>query len=145
MPLSLGMLRYRPFAELMPRVARSPRLGRLLLRDVYHRGFRPSDEAVRDYWRQWNIAGRPRYIRALLRALDVAEPSPWLATMRLPVHVVHGAVDRIIPVRVGQAIAAALPHATLTVLRGIGHEPQHECADDTVALLEQALAAAQRG
>ncbi|MEO8606155.1 MAG: alpha/beta fold hydrolase [bacterium] len=139
-PPGLGALRYPPLAECMPRVAASPRLSRLLLRDVYHRGFQPTDEMVRDYWRQWRIAGRPRYIRSLMRGLDVAEPSPWLAAIHTRVHVVHGEVDRIIPVRVGRAIAAALPNARLSVLPGIGHEPQHECLDTTCAFLDDALA-----
>lgn len=139
-PFSLGTLRYRPFAECMPLIGRSVRLGRLFMRDVFHPGFRPSDEIVRDYYRQWPIRGRAPYLRNLLRAIDVAEPMPWLASIRLPVHVVHGEVDRIIPVRVGREIAAALPNATLTILPGIGHEPQHECVEQTCGMLEEALA-----
>ena len=95
---------------------------------------------MRDYYRQWPIRGRAPYLRNLLRAIDVAEPMPWLASIRLPVHVVHGEVDRIIPVRVGREIAAALPNATLTILPGIGHEPQHECVEQTCGMLEEALA-----
>jgi pimeloyl-ACP methyl ester carboxylesterase len=138
-PFSLGTLRYRPFAECMPLIARSVRLGRLFMRDIFHPGFRPSDETVRDYYRQWPIRGRAPYLRNLLRAIDVAEPTPWLASIRLAVHVVHGEVDRIIPVRVGREIAAALPNAKLTILPGIGHEPQHECVETTCAMLEEAL------
>ncbi len=139
-PFSLGTLRYRPFAELMPIIAGArPRVARLFMRDMYNRRFRPSDEEVTDYWRQWPVIGRPQYLRALLRALDVAEPTPWLASIQLPVHVVHGDADRIIPVRVGHAIAAALPNAKLTILPGIGHEPQHECVNETCAILARAL------
>ncbi|MDX2168528.1 MAG: alpha/beta fold hydrolase [Deltaproteobacteria bacterium] len=138
-PFSLGTLRYRPFAELMPVLARRPRVARLFMRDMYNPRFRPSDQEVVDYWSQWLVAGRPQYLRALLRALDVAEPTPWLASIRLPVHVVHGEADRIIPVRVGHAIAAALPNARLTTLPGIGHEPQHECIEETCAILADTL------
>jgi len=141
-PPSLGALRYPPSAELMPLVARSAGLGRLFMRDVFHRGFRPSDETVRDYWRYWEIVGRARYIRALMRALDVAEPSAWLPRIATPVHVIHGDRDRLIPVRVGHAIAAALPNAHLTILPGIGHEPQHESIDATCRFIEAAMAQA---
>lgn len=39
-----------------------------------------------------------------------------------PVLVIHGADDPILPVENGRAIAQALPHASLTVLTGTGHE-----------------------
>jgi len=39
-----------------------------------------------------------------------------------PVLVIHGADDPILPVENGRAIAQAVPHASLTVLTGTGHE-----------------------
>lgn len=139
MPWSLAAMRHWPLAEGAALVARSVSLGRLSLRDVYHRGFRPSDQTVRNYFRQWQVAERAVYIRSLLRAINVAEPTPWLPSIRTPVHVVHGEADRIIPVRVGPEIAAKLPNSKLTILPGIGHEPQHECLEQTCAFLEAAL------
>lgn len=40
-----------------------------------------------------------------------------------PTLVLHGAMDRIVPIEAGKALAAALPDAELQVLEGCGHVP----------------------
>ncbi|MCW5890142.1 MAG: alpha/beta fold hydrolase [bacterium] len=141
MPAGLGMLRLPGVASLMPAVSFRRRLRRTIMRDTFHRGFVPSEAAMERYWEGWRVLGRPPYVRDLLRALDRAEPAPVLAGLRMPVHVVHGDEDRVIPVRVGREIAAAIPGARLTVLPRIGHEPQLEAPAATIAVLRDALAA----
>jgi len=46
----------------------------------------------------------------------------WAARIGLPVEVIHGAEDPILPLVNGQALARAVPGARLTVLEGLGHE-----------------------
>lgn len=139
MPFGLGLLRYPGVAAAMPGISYRPRLRRLIMRDTFHPDFTLSETNLEQYWAGWRIRGRPAYIRALLRALDVAEPRAGLATIRGRVHVVHGDSDRVIPVRVGHEIAAAIPGATLTVLPRTGHEPQLERPDATVAAIRAVL------
>lgn len=139
MPPGLQLLRLPGVASTMPAISHRPRLRRLVMRDTFHRGFVPSEESMERYWAGWRVRGRPPYVRDLLRALDVAEPQPLLAGLRMPVHVVHGDEDRIIPVRIGHEVAAAIPGARLTVLPRIGHEPQVEVPATTVAIIRDAL------
>jgi pimeloyl-ACP methyl ester carboxylesterase len=125
-PFGLSLLRYRAIAARMPSIARNVPLRRVLLGGSFAPGF-VADEAVQErYWNAWKLAARVPYTSALLRSIDVAEPWEWLPHLRLPVHVVHGAKDRVIPVRVGHAIASRIPNARTTVLAAVGHMPQIE-------------------
>lgn len=47
-----------------------------------------------------------------------------LHTIRAPAHVVHGRLDRVLPVAHAHAIAAAIPGASLTVIQDMGHIPR---------------------
>jgi pimeloyl-ACP methyl ester carboxylesterase len=140
MPAGLGMLRFPGVAALMPGISFRPSLRRAIMRDTFHRGFVPSEEAMERYWAGWRVRGRPPYVRDLLRALDRGEVVPVLAGLRMPVHVVHGDEDRIIPVRVAHEVAGIVPGARLTILPRTGHEPQVETPAATADVLRDALA-----
>jgi pimeloyl-ACP methyl ester carboxylesterase len=74
--------------------------------------------------------------RALGRTLDVRasvvnhtavrdDREPWfgqLGSLRVPTLVVHGEEDPLFPIGHGEALAAAIPGATLLRLPGVGHE-----------------------
>ena len=102
-------------------------------------GFRPEPQDLANYFAGWRVAGRGAAVRALMRAVDVGEPQPWLGSVEIPVHVVHGELDRVIPTSVAHELAEGLPQGRLTILEGVGHEPQHECPDRTIAIVRQAL------
>lgn len=48
-------------------------------------------------------------------------PTPWPAGLRVPVHVIHGQADTVVPVAHAQHYAEAIPAATLEVVPGHGH------------------------
>jgi pimeloyl-ACP methyl ester carboxylesterase len=50
------------------------------------------------------------------------KPVP-LTEISVPTLVIHGTADRIVPVEVGKAMAAAIPGAELVLLDGVGHVP----------------------
>jgi pimeloyl-ACP methyl ester carboxylesterase len=54
----------------------------------------------------------------------VGAPSrrPALARLRIPVLVVHGDGDPLVPFANGELIAASIPGAELLVMKGVGHE-----------------------
>lgn len=74
---------------------------------------------------------------------------PWLVAMsaeyprlEVPVEILHGTEDRIVPLEVHAApMAALLPDARLTRLEGVGHMPHHARPD---AVLEAVRAATRR-
>lgn len=64
--------------------------------------------------------------RATIRA-DLGEEVDQLAAV--PTLLVWGAKDSIVPVEIGQRLAAAMPQASLTVMEGIGHQPMWEAPE----------------
>lgn len=55
---------------------------------------------------------------------DLAHVNPWgfdPATITVPVRVVHGEADRVVPVRHARRLAALIPRAELVTVAGAGH------------------------
>jgi pimeloyl-[acyl-carrier protein] methyl ester esterase len=78
-------------------------------------------------------------LAALQAGLDIlcsADLRAELPSILVPVQIVHGARDRLVPVAAAQYLAAQLSHARLTVIPGAGHAPFLSHARDfTEALL----------
>lgn len=64
-----------------------------------------------------------------------------LPQVRCPVTIVWGDRDPLIPLAHGQAMAAALPHATLEVLAGVGHLPPRDAPREVAAAVRGAVVA----
>ena len=47
--------------------------------------------------------------------------TPQLPRLSMPVHVLHGTADSVVPVRHGEALHAAIAHSKLHLLDGLGH------------------------
>jgi pimeloyl-ACP methyl ester carboxylesterase len=58
-----------------------------------------------------------------------------LGRIAKPVLLLWGAEDELIPLRYGEAAAAAIPRAELVVLPGVGHIPSVEAPDDFIRIL----------
>lgn len=84
-------------------------------------------------------------------ARQVSRLKPFLAAMaeaypqlQVPVEIVHGTADRIVPHTVhAEPMAALLPHARLTLLDGVGHMPHHAAPGETIAAIRRAVQAAR--
>ena len=67
-------------------------------------------------------------------------------SLALPVEVVHGAEDRIVPVEIhGARMVELIPGARLTRLPGVGHMPHHAAPGEAVAAIDRVAAAAGLG
>ena len=64
-----------------------------------------------------------------------------LREIAMPVHLIWGRSDRLVPLEYAARMKAALPSAELVVLDGCGHVPQLECPDRFLAALRTALEA----
>jgi pimeloyl-ACP methyl ester carboxylesterase len=60
--------------------------------------------------------------RQLVAILASGDRTPRLRTLRLPVLILHGAEDPLVPVTGGRATAAAIPGAELVEFDGMGHD-----------------------
>ena len=90
---------------------------------------------VRDSWQAMFPAPRQRWVDNL--ALSGAE----LAAIGVPVLMVHGRDDQVVPWQVSSAqLLALLPDARLHVLSGCGHWTMIEKTDDFLAVVRPFLA-----
>lgn len=62
-----------------------------------------------------------------------------LGGLRVPVTLIWGEDDRVLPVAYAKRVAAALPLAELVLLPRCGHIPQRECPDQLRPALDRAL------
>ncbi len=60
-------------------------------------------------------------------------------SLTLPVELLHGDADRVVPLDVHAArLAPLLPNAILTILPGAGHMPQHTRSGEVIAAIDRA-------
>jgi len=74
---------------------------------------------ARSIKRSHRPAGTARQMVAI--AAD-GDRTPLLGTIRPPTHVIHGAVDPLVPAAAGRDLGARIPGATLDVIDGMGHD-----------------------
>ena len=91
----------------------------------------------------YSPAGDPAYrvaLEAVLREFDFDYLNPARAQrLTLPILLIWGQYDQVIPLGVGQAMARALPTARLAVVPRSLHRPQVERPDQVGALLDEFL------
>ena len=69
---------------------------------------------------------------------EIEALSPRWAAIPVPIEVVHGAADRIVPATIhAERLAAEHPDAPLTLLDGIGHAPHHSAAREVIAAIDR--------
>jgi len=98
------------------------------------------DERVQAFVRSLIAAQRSGGLAGALKAMAERDDSTSILTdFTFPVVIVHGAADELIPVQRAQEIKAAIPHATLLELSGVGHMPMMEDTQATATALKKLL------
>ncbi len=89
----------------------------------------------------------PQNSRAFLQAsrsiaLRMADPRFWTRVKRVaaPTLVIHGSLDRVIPVAAAKELARRRPDWTLRILEGVGHVPMMETPELFLSVLFEWLA-----
>jgi 3-oxoadipate enol-lactonase len=75
------------------------------------------------------------YIGALKAMAERADSTALLAALHVPVVVIHGDADSLIPLDRAREIKAALPQAHLVEISGAGHMPMMEAKEKTAEAL----------
>ncbi|MFL5304647.1 MAG: alpha/beta fold hydrolase [Polyangia bacterium] len=75
--------------------------------------------AERTWDHGWTPAG---FLRHLLAVITATNRKPLLASVKVPVSIVHGAADPVFPVEAAHQLATAIPGARLTLVPGMGHD-----------------------
>ncbi len=73
----------------------------------------------------------------------IVEMSERYGELTLPVEIVHGDADTIVPLHVHSiTLPEQMPNANLQVLNGVGHMPHHTHMDDVIAAIDRAASRA---
>lgn len=73
-----------------------------------------------------------------LRA-ELVTMEPRYPALTLPVELVHGDADTVVPLSIHSApLSKLLPNVTLTVIPGAGHMPHHAHQDEVIAAIDRA-------
>jgi len=83
--------------------------------------------------------GVRRAIIARMQQTVLTDPVPLLRQITAPTLLLWGQQDAMIPISNAQDYLAALPHATLISLPGVGHVPQEEAPAESLAKLRSFL------
>lgn len=65
--------------------------------------------------------------------------------INIPVLLVWGENDEIVPLSIGRSLSEEIPKAELRVIRGCGHVPQEECPKETIGIIKSFLANCKGG
>jgi pimeloyl-ACP methyl ester carboxylesterase len=65
------------------------------------------------------------------------DSSVALADITVPTLVLHGRQDTIVPLKIGELTARAIPGAELVILEGVGHAPTMTRLQEVVAAIEK--------
>jgi pimeloyl-ACP methyl ester carboxylesterase len=133
------------------RIARMPVLGPLLgqglprsviersVRDVYGDPSKVTPELVDRYF---DLATRTGNRAALVARFEQTQPGRLagrVPELRVPTLILWGGKDRLIPLENGERFAREIPGGRLVLFDGLGHVPQEEDPDGTVAAVLQFL------
>lgn len=87
--------------------------------------------------RRETLAANVAQVNALRAELVTMEPR--YPTLTLPVELVHGDADTVVPLTIHSLpLSKLLPNVTLTVIPGAGHMPHHANADVVIAAIDRA-------
>jgi pimeloyl-ACP methyl ester carboxylesterase len=75
-------------------------------------------------------------------ALRMADPRFWarVKKVKAPTLVIHGSLDRVIPIAAARDLVRRRPDWTLRVLEGVGHVPMMETPDQFLSVVREWLA-----
>ena len=95
------------------------------------------DEKLQAYARASMERQQPAaYIAALKAMAGRMDSTPLLSSLNIPVVIVHGDTDALIPVERAREVKATLPQAFLVEINGAGHMPMMEAMEKTAKALK---------
>jgi pimeloyl-ACP methyl ester carboxylesterase len=77
---------------------------------------------------------------AQLQAILTSDRSERVKDIKAPTLVVHGSVDKLIPVESGRMLASAIPGAKLHLMENVGHCPMLEAPEELAKVIGEFLA-----
>lgn len=134
------LLRTPQMQRLGPLVARSlGQRGEQLLQSAWYNPSNITPEVVDGYKRPLRVQDWDRALWELTMASRSLNIAARLSELDLPVLVITGDQDRIVPTEQSVRLAEELPNAELVVIPNCGHVPQEECPEAVLAAVSAFL------
>lgn len=139
-----------PILQLLFQTPQLNRLGPLLVRSIsdsgdntirlaWHDPGRVTPEIIEGYRKPLQLPNWDRALWELTRANQPLELPRRLTDLKLPVLVVTGDDDRIVPTADSLRLASEISGARLAVFSACGHVPQEECPDQFLRAVDSFL------
>jgi pimeloyl-ACP methyl ester carboxylesterase len=128
-PAILGAMRY-----VLPKA-----ILRLNLAPAYANPATLSEEMVTRYQDMMRVPGVRDAMLARMRQTVLQDPQPFLAKIHAPTLLLWGEQDGMIPFANAQDYLRAMPQAKLVSLPGVGHLPQEEAPEKSLAVVREFL------
>jgi pimeloyl-ACP methyl ester carboxylesterase len=128
-------------ARVLPRTRAEAREAMVQTRDAGSP--RIPDFVLDDIVRQAKVGPLARFAATVSTMDPFVLSDDALRTIEVPVQIIWGASDRLMPADYPDRLLKAFPHASLLTLERCGHVPQVECPDRLLAALRQTLEAHQ--
>jgi pimeloyl-ACP methyl ester carboxylesterase len=112
---------------------------RLNLAPAYANPATLSEEMVTRYQDMMRVPGVRDAMLARMRQTVLQDPQPFLAKIHAPTLLLWGEQDGMIPFANAQDYLRAMPQAKLVSLPGVGHLPQEEAPEKSLAVVREFL------
>jgi pimeloyl-ACP methyl ester carboxylesterase len=117
-------------------------LAKTVLKESYYNDKLITDAQVAAYATPLGMTnGKYALLKTAKQALpkDIDKVIAKYPTISVPTLIIWGDKDKVIPIRIGQKLDAAIPCSKLTTIPDTGHVPQEETPDPTIALIKDFL------
>jgi pimeloyl-ACP methyl ester carboxylesterase len=114
----------------------------LVLRKCYYNKEKITDEQIDTYAYYGSLPGAPEAVRQTARQIvpeDIETVTAQYKTIKVPVLIIWGEEDEVVPVEVGRKFKRDIPKAELVILPKCGHIPPEEEPQETTRLVKAFL------
>ena len=142
LPAFISILRVPVLNELSLLLTSSNFKSRMILRQAFFDHSKITEEMVTTYGSYLSLPGASQALIKTANQIlpsDLEEISGRYKGIAVPVLLIWGEKDEIVPLEVGRRLAGNIPHAELVVVPNCGHVPQEECPNQTIEAMESFL------
>jgi pimeloyl-ACP methyl ester carboxylesterase len=142
LPLFISILRVPVINDLSLRLTGSNFKARMILKKAFFDHSKITEEIVATYGGYLSLPGASRALIETAKQMipvNLDEISERYKSITIPVLLIWGENDEIVPLEVGRKLAGNIPNAKLVVVPNCGHVPQEECPDQAIEAMASFL------
>ncbi len=141
-PAFITLLRKPFWANVVLSILPSSLSVNIVLRKAFYDDSKVSDEMIRTYASYLNLPGANHALMKTAQNLiphNINEIIQQYKHINIPVLLIWGEMDEIIPISIGKKLSESLPNAKLAIVPNCGHMPQEECPKETIEIVSSFL------